>query len=819
MSINQLISEAQELTSEAVTLEQLEEIQLKLEEDSDNYADQLREGKRLEDILVRPIDDPLVRSVLSAAFDDMVKHLDNTLNSSARNGGKYKRILKALDPEIIVATVLAHSMPTLINRDSIANSVQKLTALIGRGIVTEVKIDQAYKIHPLYMKAVTDRITDRKSRNLRYLTATYDNAFNTVTLGELKYELSNSDYIHIGKIGLDAMYQAGLIELSKVRISGRTWSIYNLNPVIYEFITSENHKIHRRRICNRSRFMVCPPDDWTGITGGGFKSARRKLSNQLIAHKGDFDFKWYEANLTPNTAPLVYRMVNGIQKIPFTINEAVLSLIQDVMDEGGGILGVPPLNNPERPPFPFHEDWKQETATESELREFSYWKGQVVEWYDTIKVLTQKRRDISEMLSILSQGFNTIYFPVYLDFRGRLYYSAIPSPQGSDLSKACLELADKKPLGDRGLYWLKVHLANCLGYDKVRMDARVEFVDDNWEYFEKALENPIDMFEAWGDDSPLTAYSAALHIKRALDSGDPSSYLCGMPVHMDATVSGTQHFSAMLRDSVGGEYSNLLDKGQPQKSDMYSKVAEITLDDVKSHKTDISQFWTDYGLPRDLVKRPVMTYTYGVTKVTVNAHVWHYLKANPGSRDPETKEITGLTNSLFDAIAKTIPATVEGMDFLMEVAKHYKEDRMVWTTPTGFKVLFHPKVSSTKRIAVRSAGVDLAMYKFTEEKTNRRKFVSGISPNFVHSMDASHLCLVANGMLDRGLQLVCIHDSIGTHPCDVDDMHYVIRDAFVKMYSGNILQDLKEELGSDVELPEYGDLDINEVYNSEFFFC
>ena len=42
---------------------------------------------------------------------------------------------------------------------------------------------------------------------------------------------------------------------------------------------------------------------------------------------------------------------------------------------------------------------------------------------------------------------------------------------------------------------------------------------------------------------------------------NPEDYECRVPVALDATCSGLQHYSAMFRDSVGGYYTNLIDDG------------------------------------------------------------------------------------------------------------------------------------------------------------------------------------------------------------------------------------------------------------------
>ena len=61
-----------------------------------------------------------------------------------------------------------------------------------------------------------------------------------------------------------------------------------------------------------------------------------------------------------------------------------------------------------------------------------------------------------------------IYFPMNLDFRGRVY----PIPPhlnhlGNDLCRGLLAFSRKKPLGERGLFWLKIQVANLYGNDKV----------------------------------------------------------------------------------------------------------------------------------------------------------------------------------------------------------------------------------------------------------------------------------------------------------------------------------------------------------------
>lgn len=66
-----------------------------------------------------------------------------------------------------------------------------------------------------------------------------------------------------------------------------------------------------------------------------------------------------------------------------------------------------------------------------------------------------------------------IYYPHNVDFRGRAY----PIPPnlnhiGSDLCRGLLLFDEAKPLGPGGLGWIKVHLANLHGHNKVSFRER-----------------------------------------------------------------------------------------------------------------------------------------------------------------------------------------------------------------------------------------------------------------------------------------------------------------------------------------------------------
>ena len=86
------------------------------------------------------------------------------------------------------------------------------------------------------------------------------------------------------------------------------------------------------------------------------------------------------------------------------------------------------------------------------------------------------------------------YFPHNLDFRGRAY----PIPPhlnhiGDDLSRGLLLFAEAKPIGERGLRWLKIHVANLHGFDKGSFDERVQYVEDHMADIYDSAERPLEV--------------------------------------------------------------------------------------------------------------------------------------------------------------------------------------------------------------------------------------------------------------------------------------------------------------------------------------
>lgn len=102
-----------------------------------------------------------------------------------------------------------------------------------------------------------------------------------------------------------------------------------------------------------------------------------------------------------------------------------------------------------------------------------------------------------------------------------------------------------------------------------------------------------------------------------------------------------------------------------------------------------------------------------------------------------------------------------------------------WTTPTGFYVYQERKRTKSRQIHTELAGHFRLRLDEDTPEIDVQKQRLGAAPNFIHSMDASHLVMTINRAIQADISsLACIHDDYGTHAADNSKLHRCIREAF-----------------------------------------
>lgn len=134
--------------------------------------------------------------------------------------------------------------------------------------------------------------------------------------------------------------------------------------------------------------------------------------------------------------------------------------------------------------------------------------------------------------------------------------------------------ADAKPLGERGLRWLKIHLANLAGFDKASFEERVQYTMDHLDDIYDSAMNPLDGRGWWlKSDDAWQCLATCMELRNALESPNPLEYESHLPIHQDGTCNGLQHYAALGGDVQGARQVNLDVTDRP--SDVYTYVANM----------------------------------------------------------------------------------------------------------------------------------------------------------------------------------------------------------------------------------------------------
>lgn len=604
--------------------------------------------------------------------------------------------------------------------------------------------------------------------------------------------------------------------------------------------------------------MIMPPMPWNSALTGGYYGELQYIHAFIRTERfhtqdrnNNFFFKQYKEQLKYTDLSRVLNAVNSIQKTPWKINSKVLRIAEYLVSQGGDIAGLPQME-------PFSKLPTLENPTPEELKRHKKAAKLLYE-----KEASRRGKALRVHINLRTaqrfEQYDKIYFPHNIDFRGRIYPIPSFSPQGDELNKGLLLFAEPEPLeNDEDIQWFFIAGAEFAGIDKVSFSDCVSWVEDNKSNILDTAARPLDMVDWWGNlDAPFEFLAWCFEyqkLQKYLEehNGHAKGFITGIPIAFDGTCSGLQHFSAILRDPVGAKEVNLAPGTKP--NDIYQTVADkvncVLEQDAKTGTGDttdeqtqqirygtktLAQGWLSFGVTRKVTKRPVMTLAYGakqfgfrdqILEDTIVSHIGEGLFTS----DNANQYAGYMAKLIWDAVQTTVVKAVEGMEWLQKVARTVTKNGEViqWTTPMGFIVQQPYMVYQVRTYQMRFLHITKRFYdaEMTGE-VDRRKQSQAIAPNFIHSMDASHLQLTVNRATEAKINnFAMIHDSYGTSLAKAGQLFTLIRKCFVEMYINNDVltafkNDMTPFISSKQQLPlqpTKGAFNIYEVINSLYAF-
>ena len=544
--------------------------------------------------------------------------------------------------------------------------------------------------------------------------------------------------------------------------------------------------------------MICKPNIWGRNQFGGFLNNIKEKKNLIRGSE--------QHNHKLELGDIIYDSINYINKQKFIVNKKLLDYIKS--PEGSKIL------------------FKHYNKDASYI-------NQVI----TLEI-AETFRDIP------------FYLNCMIDWRGRIYtQSFYLDYQGNEFSLALINLYEGNILTPKGKEYFFIYGANCYNYNNINKKSFQNRIDWVYNNMENIIKMDIDFILK--AESPTLFAAFCLEV---IDIYDDINYKIKMPVFLDATCSGIQHFAGMLLDEDLAKNVNLCYTDNEVK-DIYTKLIKPINKQINLYAINnlVTEF-TDLCLNRNLLKFIVMTKCYNVsvygiykrlvnkldilkipidnsnlplhkdkisyTKERVNLinqdktknvkikykNLYKFPSINDkGFTLLDDKKLFELSKVISDNVFSYFPSINKIYYFLNKwVILLLKLNLPIkWVTPLGLELTQEYNKSNISNFTINFLGRrrNIILRDWVSEKDNRKN-LQAILPNIIHSFDAAHLIkIIKTWNINYNIKYILpIHDCFGTHPNDLEQLSEVVRKEFINIYCSdyfikslhkNILNDIK----------------------------
>ena len=543
--------------------------------------------------------------------------------------------------------------------------------------------------------------------------------------------------------------------------------------------------------------MLVPPRDWSNDKAGGYYLNEIMLGHDMVR----------KSKVARIQGEDFISFLNKIQKVAYRLNPFVIEVAETLYARGIAVGKFIPIVEVPLPPKPV------DIADNKEARQ-GYKRAAAHVMDKNAQAFKKSCRTRMTMDAVSKYKERERFFlPWSADYRGRVYpIPAFLTPQDTDFGKSLLQFADAAFITNDCVEWIKFQVATTFGLDKAPIRERLDWVDDNEAHIIRVATDPIGSIGDWEDVEEPWLFLAACEEYYA------TCIVCTrhatrLPIAVDATCSGVQILAGLARDASAARLVNVLPGDKPQ--DAYKAVAEAAMPNIPARLQPVTD--------RKVTKRTVMTLPYNSKPFSNRSYIREAYDEKDECDPPITKEeLTQVVSAVRQAMREVLPGVMDVMEWIeREVAKVIKAGatHIEWVTPSGFVVYQKLNKKEVEKLKLKLLGNVswCSVATGDTDEVNLQKHKNTTSPNLIHSLDASLLCLAT---LKFDAPIALIHDSVLCRATDMGCLSYLIRETYMYMFAEHdYLRDWAKQIGATTEPPIIDTLEPESVIESTYFFC
>ena len=669
-------------------------------------------------------------------------------------------------------------------------------------------------------------------------------------------KVDDSGIAQMGMKVIDWFCQEGWLTLNKFKLpKGKHWQWHVIPSTEFVAYCSEHVRTTELPSITAGAFVWNKP--YLMFNNSPMEFVKKSLLHRVT--------NWYY----PDDIPDVYKAINRLNAQTWKVNQHMLNLMNTMTDDN---------------PFqPESISLEQAEAARIELRNMTR-RAKKYELFMLEKVLNDSDMEEASKMRIIDKKFDALVeregkvhrnvlslhskqtkfyqvtklanevqgealnFCYNMSSIGRVFcLQPYLNPLEEDSAKALLQFYQSYPVD---LTELAICTSNAFGHDKLLMDDRIDWVNNNMEMLIAVGKDPwANMHLLLDDEGQLILgkkekWQALMlaNVWHKYDewvntlNQDPDTFRSAIPCGYDATNSGLQILSIIGRDEFCGPMVNLTtaydEDGNQMVGDAYKFIAGFLPDAIDNTDEDklsntlialANRLREEPKLGRTVVKRNVMTKNY-------DSQPW-----GMGTQHIEDKTTYGFkeANELTDGDCRVLGFINYGL-----TAEHFKRpnDLMVWlkegidlmpatagpivwwTMPDGFRAFFvkpkYKRVQARGKVAGQRVNLNLVL---PLNELNRKDAKQAISPLRIHAEDAAILRRIVNAMPEEA-PFGTIHDKFLTTSSFLPYLLEAGKGAYLITADREFFKEsMTLCFGVDRELPEAGTLDPEDIRESEYF--